>query len=217
MLDVLFSNPLSFLIFAVLLVIVVTIHEFSHAYAADRLGDPTPGLRGRLTLNPLAHLDPIGTLLFVIAGFGWGKPVPFDPFNLKHPKKDAAVISFAGPASNFIMAILSALILQFLVHTPLVTISFFVVELFITFIRLNLLLGLFNLIPVHPLDGFKVVAGILPHKYYNDWLDLERYGMIFLIALVFPFFGRAPVFTIIGPVMDFFMNLLIPSRLGGII
>lgn len=217
MLDVLFQNPISFLIFAVLLLVVVTVHEFSHALAADRLGDPTPGLKGRLSLNPLAHLDPIGTLLFIIAGFGWGKPVPFDPFNLKHPKKDSAIISFAGPASNIALAVLAALIFRFMIATPYFSFPLWSADLMTSFIRLNILLAVFNLIPVHPLDGFRVVAGLLPQKYYHDWLYLERYGMIFLIFLIFPFFGRAPVFTVISPVIEFFMSILIPSQLGGII
>lgn len=215
MLDLLFQSPLSFLIFAIILLIVVTVHEFSHAFIADRLGDPTPGLMGRLTLNPLAHLDPVGTILFILAGFGWGKPVPFDPFNLKHPKKDSALVSFAGPASNLIIAILAAIFLNFFVYSPFISISFFVADIFVTFIRLNLLLAIFNLVPVHPLDGFRVVAGLLPQKYYHDWLDLEKYGMIFLIFLIFPFFGTAPIFKLIGPILNFFMSILIPAQLGG--
>lgn len=206
MLDVLFQNPLSFFLFLFLLVIVISVHEFSHAFAADHLGDPTPKLAGRLTLNPLSHLDLIGSLLFLLAGFGWGKPVPFDPYNLKSPKKDAAFISFAGPLSNIIMAVLASILLRF-----------FISDLIYTFVRLNILLAVFNLIPVHPLDGFKVVAGLLPQKYYHDWLELERYGMIFLIFLIFPFFGSAPIFTIINPVINFLMSILIPSQLGGII
>ncbi|MEK7065464.1 MAG: site-2 protease family protein, partial [Patescibacteria group bacterium] len=99
MLDQLATNPLGFLFWLIALVVAITIHEFSHAYAADRLGDPTPRLQGRLTLNPLAHLDPLGTLMLLIARFGWGKPVVFDPFNLRHPRRDAAIISFAGPLS----------------------------------------------------------------------------------------------------------------------
>src|SRR3989338_3930227 len=201
MLDLLFQNPLSFIIFAVLLLVVITIHEFSHALSADRLGDPTPKLSGRLTLNPFSHLDPIGTFLFLLAGFGWGKPVPFDPFNLKHPKKDAALISFAGPSSNLIMAVLASIFLRFLVNSPNITINFFVSDLFVSFIRINILLAVFNLIPVHPLDGFKVVAGLLPEKYYHDWLELERYGIIFLFLLFFLFFGPPPIFRIFSPVI----------------
>ena len=103
MLGVLFNNPLSFLFWLVALAMAITIHEFAHAYTADRLGDPTPRLQGRLTLNPLAHLDPLGTLMLLLVRFGWGKPVQFDPFNLKNPRKDGALISLAGPASNLLI------------------------------------------------------------------------------------------------------------------
>ena len=217
MINLLLQNPFSFIIFVLLLLVVVTIHEFSHAFVADRLGDPTPRLHGRLTLNPASHLDPIGSLLFILAGFGWGKPVPFDPFNLRHPKKDAALISFAGPLSNMVMALIAGLILRFMVFTPALTFPLWSADLFTSFIRLNILLAVFNLIPVHPLDGFKVVAGVLPEKYYHDWLELERYGMIFLIFLIFPFFGNSPIFAVLSPLINFFMSLLIPSQMGGII
>ncbi|KKS95420.1 MAG: peptidase M50 [Candidatus Gottesmanbacteria bacterium GW2011_GWA2_43_14] len=217
MLSLLFSNPLSFVIFAIILLAVITVHEFAHALAADRLGDPTARLAGRLTLNPLSHLDPVGTLLFLMAGFGWGKPVPFDPFNLKNPKKDGAVISFAGPLSNIIIAVTASVILRIVMISGGFGLNFFLTDILITFIRFNILLAIFNLIPVHPLDGFRVVAGLLPKKYYHDWLELERYGIIFLIMLIFPFFGSSPVSAIISPVMKFFLSLLIPGSLGGII
>src|SRR3972149_935093 len=96
----------------VALIVAITIHEFSHALAAERLGDPTPRLQGRLTLNPLKHLDPIGTILLILVRFGWGKPVQFDPFNLRHPRRDSAIISIAGPVSNAIVAILASLLIQ---------------------------------------------------------------------------------------------------------
>ena len=95
MINLLYQNPIEFFFVAILLLVAISVHEFAHAFAADHLGDPTPRLAGRLTLNPLAHLDPIGTFLLFFAGFGWGKPVPFDPFNLRNPVKDAAIISFA--------------------------------------------------------------------------------------------------------------------------
>src|SRR3990167_11261471 len=123
MFELLFSNPIEFIIVAVLLVIAISIHEFSHAYAADHLGDPTPKLAGRLTLDPRAHLDPIGTLLIFIVGFGWGKPVPFDPFNLRDPKRDSAIISFAGPLSNLLMAILASIIIRVANFLPFLFIS----------------------------------------------------------------------------------------------
>lgn len=216
MFELLFSNPIEFIIVAVLLVIAISVHEFSHAYAADHLGDPTPRLAGRLTLDPRAHLDPIGTLLIFIVGFGWGKPVPFDPFNLRDPKRDSAIISFAGPLSNLLMAICASLLFRFLDAIPVIFPSL-IGEILFQFIYFNVLLAVFNLIPVHPLDGFKVVAGLLPKKYYSDWMDLSRYGMIFLIMLIFPFFGNSPIFTIVSPVVKFLLSFLLPIRGGGII
>src|SRR3990167_9790844 len=112
MIENLISSPLSFLASLLAIVIAISIHEFSHALAADRLGDPTPRLQGRLTLNPLAHLDPLGTLMLLIVRFGWGKPVVFDPFNLRHPRRDAAIISLAGPVSNLILAFVCAVLLR---------------------------------------------------------------------------------------------------------
>src|SRR3972149_11313525 len=101
-------------VFLVSLIISITIHEFAHGFAADKLGDPTPRIQGRLTLNPKAHLDPFGTIMILLVGFGWGKPVQFDPYNLKDPRRDAALISLAGPASNIILAILLSIILRLL-------------------------------------------------------------------------------------------------------
>src|SRR3990172_8857289 len=96
-------NPVEFIFGLVALIVAITIHEFSHAAAAERLGDPTPRLQGRLTLNPLAHLDPLGTLMLILIRFGWGKPVQFDPYNLRHPRRDSAIISLAGPTSNIVL------------------------------------------------------------------------------------------------------------------
>ena len=217
MISLLSQNPLSFVIIAILLVAAIAVHEFSHAFAADRLGDPTPKLAGRLTLNPLAHLDPIGSLLLIVAGFGWGKPVPFDPFNLKNPKKDSAIISFAGPLSNLIMAILTSVLLRIVATVPFFLVSSFFAEILSTFIYFNVLLAIFNLIPIHPLDGFKVIGGLLPKKYYYEWMELERYGMIFLIFLIFPFFGRSPIFTIISPIINFLVSILAPGNIVGAI
>lgn len=216
MFSLFFQNPLAFLMVAGLLILAISVHEFSHAFAADRLGDPTPRIAGRLTLYPGAHLDPIGTLLLFFAGFGWGKPVPFDPFNLRDPKKDAAFISFAGPLSNLLIAIAASLILRITGNFPLV-ISLSLYEVLRMFIYFNVLLAVFNLIPIHPLDGFTVVAGILPKKYYGDWMELSSYGMIFLIFLIFPFFGGSPIGSLLSPIVNFILSFLLPSRFGGII
>src|SRR3989339_185985 len=114
MIENLISSPLSFLASLLAIVIAISIHEFSHALAADRLGDPTPRLQGRLTINPLAHLDPIGTLMLILFRFGWGKPVQFDQFNLRNPRRDTMLISIAGPTSNLLTAVLAAILLRFL-------------------------------------------------------------------------------------------------------
>jgi Zn-dependent protease len=220
MIGELFNSPLSFLLWLVALAVAITVHEFAHAYMADRLGDPTPRLQGRLTLNPLAHLDPLGTLMLLFVRFGWGKPVQFDPFNLRHPRRDSAVISLAGPISNFVLAILCAIILHILLASRLALLSspisgtllYLFIALLQPIILLNVGLGVFNLIPIHPLDGFKIVEGILPEAYAKQWKELESYGMIFLLFLVFPIFGGAsPVSRIISPVINFVLGILLPQ------
>lgn len=216
MFNLLFENPVEFIVVAVLLILAISIHEFAHAWVADRLGDPTARLAGRLTLNPKAHLDPVGTFLLLFVGFGWGKPVPFDPFNLRNPKKDSGLISFAGPASNLLMAVLASILFKFLDVLPIFFPTFIGAILF-QFIYFNIILAIFNLIPIHPLDGFKVVAGLIPKKYYEDWLSLEHYGMIFLILLIFPFFGGSPISTLMSPVVNFLLSFLLPVKTGGII
>lgn len=209
------GNPLLLIFSLVALVIAISIHEFAHAYAADRLGDPTPRLQGRLTLNPLAHLDLIGSLMILIAHFGWGKPVQFDPFNLRNPRKDSAIISIAGPATNFIFAIICSALLHLLYYMPAVNaslISTMASGLLQTFIIVNLALGVFNLVPIHPLDGFKIVEGMLPDEYARQWHELEGYGMIFLLFLAFPILGSvSPISRVISPIISLFTQLLIPS------
>lgn len=209
MLGDLFNNPFAFFSWLIALIVAITIHEFSHAYAADRLGDPTPRVQGRLTLNPLAHLDPLGTLMLLIARFGWGKPVVFDPFNLRHPRRDAAIISIAGPASNILLATALSLILRVGLATDFAMLFYVFLQ---PVIVLNVFLAIFNLVPVHPLDGFKIVEGILPPEYARQWHELESYGMIFLLLMVFPLFGgTAPISRLIMPVISFVLSLLLPG------
>lgn len=209
MLGELFNNPIAFFSWLVALVVAITIHEFAHAYAADRLGDPTPRVQGRLTLNPLAHLDPLGTLMILIARFGWGKPVVFDPFNLRHPRRDAAIISLAGPASNLALATALSVVLHSFLTTPYAILIYVIIQ---PVIVMNVFLAIFNLVPIHPLDGFKIVGGILPREYARQWQELEPYGMIFLLFLVFPVFGgTAPISKFISPVINFFLSLLLPG------
>ena len=194
---------LSFLIWGLALIIAVTIHEFSHAFIADKLGDPTASLEGRISLNPLKHLDPIGTLMLLVFRFGWGKPVPFDPFNLRHPKRDSALIALAGPASNLILATLLAVSLKFLA-LPLLTL------LFIPIIIININLAIFNFLPIPPLDGSKILYGILPLSWAEEFNSfMKDYGILLLILLILPIGGTSLVINLILPVISFLTNLLI--------
>lgn len=214
MLDFLFTDPRMFLFWIVALVVAVTIHEFSHALAADRLGDPTPRVQGRLTLNPLAHLDPLGTLMLLLVRFGWGRPVQFDPYNLANPRRDAAVISFAGPASNLVLATLLSVFFRFSVNFNQVPLLVF--EILAPVIYLNVLLAVFNLVPVHPLDGGKILVGLLPAESAAVWdRFLQQYGLILLLFILLPFFGGTSLVSIIiGPTVGFILNLLLPA--GGL-
>lgn len=217
MINILFSSPLLFLVYIAALLVAIAVHEFSHAFVADYLGDPTPRLQGRLKLNPLVHIDSFGLLFLLLFGFGWGKPVQFDPYNLKHPRKDAALISIAGPMSNLIIAIILSGILRLLLlfdQQALFTIGSFILAPFIT---LNVVLGVFNILPIHPLDGFKIVGGILPEERAREWYQLERYGLIFLLMLIFPFGKISMLDIIIRPPVSLLLRLLIPGSIGGII
>ncbi len=205
------DNPIGMIIFLVLLVMTISIHEYAHARVADELGDPTPRLLGRLTLDPRRHIDPWGMLLLLFVGFGWGRPVPFDPFNLKNPRRDAALISLAGPASNFFMAIASSILLRLLLLFRLSSGQAIGLTLLSSFIYLNIVLGIFNLMPFAPLDGFKIVGGILNEKQAKEWYSLERFRILFLLLFIFPFLGNQSMLVIVlGPVINFVTKLLIP-------
>lgn len=173
-------------IFAVLLCLVV--HEVSHGWAAYRLGDPTAMQNHRLSLNPLRHLDIFGTLMMLVAGFGWAKPVPIDPRYFKNPKKGMAITALAGPASNFVLALISAAAVNAVYAVILVrgetNLLLSVLQFFYLLLMLNLGLGIFNLIPFPPLDGSKVVAMFLSDELYYKWMRLERYGMLLLMAVL---------------------------------
>lgn len=212
MLALLFQSPTTFVILALILVFSIGVHEFSHALIADRLGDPTPRAQGRLTINPLAHLDPLGMLLIVMIGFGWGKPVMYDPYNLHNPHRDSAYIALAGPISSLLTAIIFAL----LVNIIPADIPF--IEVLIFAVRLNVMLALFNLIPVYPLDGFRIVSGLLPAQSREEWDQLSHYGIIILILLIFPLFGNNSVLSLlISPSISFITSLLLPNSIGGIL
>jgi Zn-dependent protease len=184
------------------LVICLTVHEFSHAFVALKMGDPTAERNGRLTLNPLAHLDPIGTLMILFVHFGWAKPVPINPNNFRNYKKGIILTSLAGPISNFLMAILGAFLYRFVPASKPGLVVF--VE---TFILINLVLGIFNLLPFPPLDGSRLITVFIPPKYDHIANFLERYGFFFLIGilLIFPsFIGK-----LIYPIANFFIGLFL--------
>ncbi len=200
--------------------VAITVHEAAHAWMADRLGDPTARAKGRLTLNPLAHLDIYGTvivpLLLIFLGspivVGWAKPVEYDLYNLANPKRDAALISLAGPVSNLIIATLSALFLRLTLapFSSVVALS----GLFYSLILVNVGLAIFNLIPVHPLDGGKILIGLLPKKEaYELDIFMRRYGLVLLLFLLFPIFGGNSLISIvIYPIINVILRLFIPGN-----
>ena len=170
----------------VILIFSVIIHEVSHGYMADRLGDPTARLQGRLTLNPLKHIDPIGSiivpLITSLAGFtfGWAKPVPYNPYNLKNKRSGEFLIAAAGPASNLLVAIIFGTIIRFVENgaiTPFIQIASYIV-------LINLVLAIFNLIPIPPLDGSKLLFAFLPQQYGRTRMFLERYAPILIIVVI---------------------------------
>ena len=179
------------------LLLGIAFHEFSHAFVANALGDDTARKMGRLTLDPRAHLDPAGTLLLFVAGFGWGKPVPFNPYALRNgPRKGMAMVAAAGPISNLLIASVLAVPLRFdwvPWHSPFATILGTAgwgmadyVGLFLSAgVLLNIILAIFNLLPVAPLDGFKVAVGLLPVELARPVARLERHGILILLALIF--------------------------------
>lgn len=206
MIQTLFQSPVTFLMSLLAIIAAISIHEFSHAWAADRLGDPTPRLQGRLTLNPRAHLDPIGTLMLILFRFGWGRPVMFDPFNLKNPRRDAMLIGLAGPASNLISAAIAAAGIRLI--GQIWPIGLIVVP----FIVISVVLAVFNLVPVHPLDGGKIITGLLPKETAKEFEAMMRmWGTMILIFLIFPWGGTAPVFYLVGPVISLLLGLLLPG------
>jgi Zn-dependent protease len=180
------SNPLSLVALVFALAIAITVHEANHAWVATLLGDPTPRLMGRVSLNPMRHLDPIGTIMIFVAHFGWGKPVMFNPWNLKiNPHIGSAMVAFAGPVANIAAAIFFLLPFRFQISVDPQMAS--IVE---QIVRLNITLAAFNLIPIPPLDGFSVVTGVLPRPIAELFEPLRQYGWIILLLLIFlPMFG----------------------------
>jgi Zn-dependent protease len=197
--------PLTLFIF----ILSISIHEFAHAWTADYLGDPTARLAGRKTLNPLAHIDLLGFAAMIFFGFGWAKPVPVNPYNLKNPRRDNLLVAFAGPASQIILSVILALIYHAVGFILTATPAFLILrELLSTFIQINLLLAFFNLLPLGPLDGFSVVLGLLPDKYVRQWEETKQYGLILLFMLILIPNRFFSLWTIINLPVSFMLNLL---------
>ncbi len=204
--------------YGIILLVCFPIHEFAHAWVADRFGDNTPRANGRLTLNPLAHLDPIGSLMMIVVGFGWAKPVPINPYILQRRSRAATMwVSLAGPMSNLLMAILAAVPFRLglvsssniypSTHSILPSITWFLY----LFIFTNLWLMLFNLIPIFPLDGEKVLDYFLPPSGARALENIRQYGPMILLVIIFvlPLVGINIIGTIIAPLFNAITRLLI--------
>lgn len=210
------------IVVAIMLLIGLPVHEFSHALAAFRLGDGTAKLFGRLTLNPIAHFDPVGGSLLALTfigsaatggalGFGWAKPTPVNPMNLEGGRRGEALVAAAGPLSNFVLAALGALPLRYLIDNPqIVDLDSMVVLVLFYFVQINLLLMIFNFIPIPPLDGSKVLFALMDRRTeYQIRPFLEQYGFFILLAvLLFPP-GNSIGSRIISPILDGFFGLLV--------
>lgn len=176
------EDPAVFFLFIAAFLISITLHEFSHAFAATMQGDPTAKDHGRLTLNPIAHIDPTGAILFLLLGLGWAKPVPFNPLYLRSRRFGAAIVSGAGPLANLFQVVVCALLLRGL--GPTLGVNNLLIIFLVLLAQINVILMLFNLIPIPPLDGSKVFFSLLPRRLVGIQYALERYGPWVLISLV---------------------------------
>lgn len=228
-LDLLTRNPLLFLQLitatAVALLLAITVHEASHAFIAAWQGDDTARAHGRLSLNPLRHLDPAGTLFLLFVGFGWGKPVPVNPFSLRSgPRLGSALVSLAGPASNMLLAGLAALPIRLGLtawHSPFayapfaqISLQWIAADLLGLLVFFNIILAIFNLLPIAPLDGFKVVLGALPREMAYSFARLEPYGPGILMSIILlsylPFINFS-LWDVLGPLVRF-VSLVVVGR-----
>lgn len=208
--------------FILSILIALSVHEWAHAYAATKLGDPTPWNEGRLTLNPIAHLDPLGTLMFFFVQFGWGKPVNVNPRYFRHPLRDNAIVALAGPLSNLLLAILSFILILFfqpailaassateLLHSAGfgLQLTAFFGEVLSNLLFINLALMAFNLLPIAPLDGSKIIAPLIPRRYESEYERFMQIGPFILLGLII--IERA--FNI--PILIYWMNSIMSFML----
>jgi Zn-dependent protease len=204
---------LTLLLIAPPILLALTFHEYAHAFVANKYGDDTAKQNGRLTLNPLAHLDLLGTIMIFLVHFGWAKPVPVNPNRLKNPKKNMLWISAAGPLANMILALFSGILLRLIFVTggkpDQHSITGLLIFMVIMSLQINLALAIFNVLPIAPLDGSKILYGLLPSKHEGKIYFIERYGPFILIGLIV--FGQFTGVSILGrliwPFVEFFSNI----------
>ena len=187
------------------LLFALCFHEFSHAYMAYRLGDNTAARMGRLTLNPIAHLDPVGSLMIIFVGFGWAKPVPVDPRHFDNPREGMMKVAFAGPASNLFLAAIGGLCIRYFM--PMMSEVIF--KVIFNFTIINLALSMFNLIPIHPLDGSQIFSGYMIKKNPQLVYKMHEYGpkVLFGLILFGMFSGVSIIWIFIGPFVNIFLSL----------
>jgi len=186
----------------------LTAHEYAHGYVAYRLGDPTASNMGRLTMNPLKHLDPLGVICFFLIKIGWAKPVPVDPRYFKNPRQDMLWVSLAGPCTNLVLALASAVLAKIIAFTagalPSV-ISYPLIQMIVASVWINIVLAVFNMVPIPPLDGSKILMALLPPRQAMSFAKLEPYGFIILLVLFYS--GLLP--KVIFPIISFANNLML--------
>lgn len=208
-LNYLFSEPLVFVVWVLAILVALTVHEFAHAWAARAMGDNTAEISGRLSLNPVVHIDPMGFLLLLLVGFGWANPVPVNPNNYKNYAKGEILVSLAGPFSNLVLALFAGGALKLLLTYSALGPENLLVNFLLLSVFLNVILMLFNLIPIPPLDGSHVLFVLLPRKFNQIKLFLAQYGPMLLIGLLLlDSFSQVSVFgTMFNGILNWVMRL----------
>jgi Zn-dependent protease len=188
------------------LLIAITIHEFAHARMAYHFGDTTAKMQGRMNLNPLSHLDPIGTIMILLVGFGWAKPVPINPYNFNQYRKGLRWVSFAGPMVNFMLGFASLIIITVLFKSGLTGGLF--LQFMMVLLQLNILLGIFNLIPIPPLDGSKILMSFLPDSSLGLYRQIEQYAPLILLGLIITGLLGVIIFPLYNLILSLFSTII---------
>jgi len=207
LISLLFEQPMLFFVWVLAVIYAITIHEFSHVLSAYLQGDNTGQSMGRLSLNPLVHLDWLGLVLLMVVGFGWGKPAPFNPYNLKYKKWGPALVAIAGPLSNIISIVVFGIALKLILTFSSLESENLLIAFLVSLIQINLILALFNMLPIPPLDGSKILFTFLPQQFSHIVEFLERYGMWLLLAFII--FGSSILFGVFNILYNIVMQILV--------